>query len=342
MHRKTFESFGLLVVLILAGRLSFAQQQPDVIPLSVELLNRSLNKLPFVIAKDRGLYRKYGLDVKLWMPDVDDEWGMPEAKGGINVDMARPERPDISVDGGTPMMVSILTNARARLRIMVATTDCVVRWHIVAQPGINKLEELKGKRLGISGPGAMTDFIARLLAQKMGWDHVQDISIMSNAFTHEALQEGLVDAFVAYEVPYAAARKAGYQPLFDTREWNASVAGSSVRVERTWLQKPRNREATLRFLKATAEAIALFHKDRELALQVMAKWHGMQDREFASMLYDAGKEMPRKPYPCVEGIKKTLELWDSNEARRYQPEDFYDDSLMEELDRNGFLDSLYQ
>jgi ABC-type nitrate/sulfonate/bicarbonate transport system substrate-binding protein len=331
-----------LVVVVRGAALAQTPAPDDVIPLTVELLNRSLNKLPFVIAEDRGLYRKHGLDVKLWMPDVDDEWGMPEAQGGINVQIERPERPDISVDGGTPMMAAILTNARARLRIMLATTDCVVRWHIVARRGINRLEDLKGKRLGISGPGAMTDFISRLLAQKMGWDRTQDISVMSNAFRHDALDDGVVDAFVAYEVPYAAARKAGYQPLFDTREWNESIAGSSVRVEREWLKDPRNREAARRFLKATAEAIAFFHTDREGTLQIVRKWHGMQDREFAGMLYVAGKEMPRKPYPCVDGIKKTLELWDGNEARKYTAEDFYDDSLMKELDESGFLDSLYK
>jgi ABC-type nitrate/sulfonate/bicarbonate transport system substrate-binding protein len=316
--------------------------QQDVIPLQVELLNRSINKLPFVIAEDRGLYKKYGLDVTLWMPDPDDDWGMPGSTGGIKTSVERPERPDISVDGGTPMMAAILTNATARLRIMIATTDCVVRWHVFARPGITSLEQLKGKRLGVSGPGAMTDFIARLFAQRMGWDRVQDISIMSNAFTHEALDKGLVDAFVAYEVPYADARKAGYQPLADMRPWNVSIAGSSVRVERAWLQNPRNREAARRFLKATVEAIALFHQGRgEVAIQVMDKWHGLKDREFAGMIYNAGKEMPRKPYPCVEGIKKTLELYDSNEARRYKPEDFYDDSLMKELDASGFIDALY-
>ena len=165
---------------------------------------------------------------------------------------------------------------------------------------------------------------------------------MSNAFRHDALDEGLVDAFVAYEVPYAAARKAGYQPLVDLRDWNESIAGSSVRVEQEWLKNPRNREAARRFLKATAEAISIFHRDRAAALQVLSKWHGMQDQEFAGMLYISGKEMPRKPFPCVEGIKKTLELWDGNEARKYKPEDFYDDSLMKELDESGFIEALYK
>ena len=342
---KWMRHFGLGLLVLGAGNIARAQQ--DVIPLTVEMLNRSINKLPFVIAKDRGLYKKYGLDVKLWMPDPTARWGtgVPAYEGGIKVDMERPEDPDISVDGGTPMMAAIVTNAPslAQHRIILATTDCVVRWHIIAREGIHSLEDLKGKRLGISGPGAMTGFIARLIAQRMGWDPVHDISIMSNGTSVAALQKGWVDAYVAYEVPYAYARKAGYQPLIDLRSWNESIAGSSVRVKRVWLQNPRNREAVRRFLKATVEAILLFHEgDGEVAFQVMSKWHGLRDREFAGIIYAGGKEMPRKPYPCVEGIKKTMELYDSNEMRKYKLEDFYDDSLMRELDESGFIDSLYE
>ena len=51
--------------------------------------------------------------------------------------------------------------------------------------------------------------------------------------------------------------------------------------------------------------------------------------------------MPNKPYPAVEGIKKTMQLYDSNEMRRYKPEDFYDDSFVRELDESGFIALLY-
>ena len=162
--------FGLSLVVL--GFTLVIPAQEDLIPLRVEMLTRSINKLPFVIAEDQGLYRKHGLDVKQWMPP-------PEFEGGIDVDMERPQDPDISVDGGTPMMVALITSAQARHRIMLATTDCVVRWHIVAREGINSLEELEGKRLGVSGIGAMTGFVARLLGQRMGWDPIQDMSITS-------------------------------------------------------------------------------------------------------------------------------------------------------------------
>jgi ABC-type nitrate/sulfonate/bicarbonate transport system substrate-binding protein len=314
---------------------AFISAQEDLIPLTVEMLTRSINKLPFVIAEDQGLYRKHGLDVKQWMPP-------PEFEGGIEASIERPEDPDISVDGGTPMMVALVTDAQARPRIILGTTDCVVRWHIVAKEGINRLEDLKGKRIGVSGTGAMTGFVARLLAQRMGWNPIQDISIMTNGRDTASLQAGKVDAIVADETDYARARSAGYKALVDTRSWHASIAGSSVRVEREWLQNPRNREAARRFLKATAEGIAILQNNPELALHVMAKWHGITDREVAEIIYAGGKEMSRKPYPCVEGIRKTMELFDSNEMRTYKLEDFYDDSLMREIDESGFIDSLYQ
>jgi hypothetical protein len=37
-----------------------------------------------------------------------------------------------------------------------------------------------------------------------------------------------------------------------------------------------------------------------------------------------------------------MALYDSNEMRRYSPSDFYDDSLMREIDQSGFIDALYR
>jgi hypothetical protein len=52
--------------------------------------------------------------------------------------------------------------------------------------------------------------------------------------------------------------------------------------------------------------------------------------------------LPSKPYPSVDGIKKTMELYDSLAMRRHKPEDFYDDRFVKELDQSGYIDSLYK
>ena len=155
------------------------------------------------------------------------------------------------------------------------------------------------------------------------------------------LREGKVDAIVASERWYAIALQEGFPILADTRTWGEPIAGNSVRVEPAWLEDSMNREAASRFLKATVEAIAVFHQNRELAIDVLGRWYGITDRELAEVVYEGGASIPRRPYPCYEGIRKTFELYDSNEMRRYTPDDFYDDSLLQALDESGFIDSLY-
>ena len=59
-------------------------------------------------------------------------------------------------------------------------------------------------------------------------------------------------------------------------------------------------------------------------------------------MYASVEALPAKPYPAVDGIKLMMRIYDSPEMRKYQAEDFYDDSLMRELDESGFIDSLYR
>ena len=74
----------------------------------------------------------------------------------------------------------------------------------------------------------------------------------------------------------------------------------------------------------------------------MEKWYGTSDREYLKTLYSRGAWIPRKPYPCYEGYTKVMQLYDSNEMRCYKPTDFYDDTLIRQIDAEGFIDRLYK
>ena len=102
------------------------------------------------------------------------------------------------------------------------------------------------------------------------------------------------------------------------------------------------REAARRFMKSTVEAIAVFKQEPEAAYSAMAHWWGITDTEKQKSIYTAAKEMPRKPYPAIEGIKRTMAIYDSLEMRRHKPEDFVDSSFIKELDESGFIDGLYK
>jgi hypothetical protein len=160
---------------------------------------------------------------------------------------------------------------------------------------------------------------------------------MSNIEDIDALLDGSVDAIVGYETEYAHALEAGLPILADMSTWNETIPGNSFHVTPEWLKDPVHREIARRFLKATAEASALYHREPERALRALEKWFGTSDQVFLRAVYSRGAWIPEKPYPCYQGYTKTMELFDSNEMRRYKPTDFYDDSLMREIDAEGFF-----
>lgn len=316
----------------------------DALPLRVELGSRAVSKLPFLIAADQGLYEKYGLDIDLRMPASEFEGGRgdPSLLRRIS-NRLRPGRwrADVFLNGATPEVFGMVNNLDHPDFTLLASTDCVMRSHIVAQRGIESLEELKGKRIGVTGlMENITGMVALELADRMGWDPEQDISIMLNGADPESLREGRVDAFVARERDYAAVQEEGFPILLDTRSWGGlPIGGNSVRVSSTWLEDAAHQEAMKRFLMALVEAGALFHEDRELALGVLQRWNGVP-QWYAEIMYDQAA-IPRIPYPCYEGIRRTMEVYDSHAMRAHVPEDFYDDTILRELEESGFVDSVY-
>jgi NitT/TauT family transport system substrate-binding protein len=306
--------------------------QQTLIPVKVELITRAVSKTPVLIAYDKGLYKKYGLDVKLWLPPG-------EFPGAIETP-EKLQNPDISVDGGVPMVADILANHGPK-RLAIASTDCQVRFNIIGQKSVKSLDDLKGKRIGISEDGAMTGFIARVLAKRMGWTRGKDITIVEHAQRFDDLKAGKSDAFIADDRYMALAKQEGFPVLADTSKWNQSIAGNSVRVEPNWIKDPKNRDIAIRFLKATVEGMAIYMNNREETLRVLAKYHGIKDRNVANSMYEDGLKMSRRMDPCVQGFKDMFTLPYAG-IDKYKPTDFYDESLMKELDKSGFIDSAYR
>ena len=328
----------LAATLAAAGaRPAVAQQSP--IHLRVSLGDVDITKITGVVALEEGIYKKNGLDVEQYITPG----AAAVAKGnGVVVpsQYVRAIDAEIGIGGGTPLIVNRVTSAKSRDRIILGSLDHVVHWYIFARMGITKVEDLKGKRLGYTGYGAMTHFIALALAGRMGWNPNRDLSLMADSGELGTLQDGSVDAFVAPGVALAMAKVAGLTPIADLRSWNMPIAGSGLTSTASFVKK--NPEATRRFVKSIVEAIALMKKDKSTANRAMAKWFNITDSEIQGIVYSVAAEMPRKPYPAVDGIKKTMEIYDSHEMRQHKPEDFYDDSFVRELDQSGFIDGLYK
>ncbi len=329
--------------LLLAGLLPWSGPglaQDRLLPVSVELGDVSLTKLPFVMAAESGIYRRNGLEVRQYITPraaelIRHSSGVIVPKEFIGTGLG-----DINIGGGSPTIVRMTSDARAPERIVLATNDPVSRFHVISRPDIARLEDLKGKRIGFSSVGALGHYVMALLCERLGWDRNRDISLMANGAGPDLVKSGRVDAYTADEIAVGEARHAGLRDLVDTASYRFPMPGSGVNALRSWL--PQHRETAARFVKSTVDAIALIKTDKEAAFAAMAKWYGISNREQQEHIYSQAVQLPGKPYPAVEGIKKMMEVYDYREMRLHKPDDFYDASFMTELDKSGYIDGLYK
>ena len=103
-----------------------------------------------------------------------------------------------------------------------------------------------------------------------------------------------------------------------------------------------------RYVRSQLEAVFRIYTDKETSLKVLTKYFGGKiDREILEKSWELltdGNMLPKKQYPSLEGLKFILApLAEKNpKARAAKPEDFVDLSLIEELDRSSYAESLYK
>src|ERR1043165_1034752 len=115
------------------------------------------------VAKEEGIFKKYGLDVEPIF-----------LRGGQLATQA--------LAGGDPPIVNIGTVVQANLTgfnlVLIAAVETKYDQIVFTRPAITRLEQLKGKRFGISGFGAATHYAAIILARHLNLDPTKDITLV--------------------------------------------------------------------------------------------------------------------------------------------------------------------
>jgi NitT/TauT family transport system substrate-binding protein len=145
--------------------------------------------VPVNVADQLGLFKKHGLDVKI----VDFTGGSKVSQAMVAGSI------DIGVGAGTEMAFV----AKGAPIIAVCDDTPPIPFIGIAVPWdspIHSISELKGKKIGISGAGSLTDWLARELAHHEGWgpDGVTRVAIGNGAAaTLAAFRTHAIDADIA-------------------------------------------------------------------------------------------------------------------------------------------------
>jgi ABC-type nitrate/sulfonate/bicarbonate transport system substrate-binding protein len=293
----------------------------------------SINKVPFIIAADQGIYTKNGLDVHLF---ITPSAAKVIAGDGIIVPKeyigeAGAKAP-VSIGGGAAM-VSGVSKGRDR-RVVISTTETMVRDHIISRNDIQTEQALKGKTLG-AGVGNVPAYAATVYLHHVGLD--KDVTV-SKDNDFEALKTGKVDAFMGNLFSASRAKEQGFKDLVDLSKYKLPEAGSGIMVDPEWLAA--NRETAARLVKAAVEGTAIMKKDKKVFAATLAKWFNVTDPVMIDRLFAMAQGFPEKPYPQVEGLKMAMQVFDTPELRNAKVEDFYDSTFVAALDKSGYLNKL--
>jgi NitT/TauT family transport system substrate-binding protein len=229
--------------------------------------------------------------------------------------------------------------------VMLASVQDYLDDRLVARPTIKSIEDLKGKRVGISRFGAAShmrvlNFLPRF---GLGEKDVTFLQIGDTPARVVALVGGSIDASSFSPPDHLAATKAGMKILFNMRELNVAYQGTGLVT--TQRQIAKNRDVVRRMVKAYVEAIHLVRTNPEISKRAFAKYRKTNDEKQLDEAYDTLREMVRpKPYPSMDGFKTIFKDVTDRipAAKTANSKEFIEASFLEELDRSGYIDGLYR
>jgi ABC-type nitrate/sulfonate/bicarbonate transport system substrate-binding protein len=184
--------------------------------------------------------------------------------------------------------------------------------YLVATGDVNKVADLKGQTVVITGFGNVSEFaLRRILAQsnmELGKD-VQVRGVGTQAAEIAALVSGGAKGFMAYPPDDLLAKRADpkIHPIYDVQDLKLPYIQASVFTTKEYLQA--NRPTMVKFFQALSEAISIEKKDREFAIQTFMKYAKLDDREVAGHaldFYSVG--VPPNAAVSPEGVKNVMEV----------------------------------
>jgi NitT/TauT family transport system substrate-binding protein len=286
----------------------------------------SYNQIHIWVAKDAGLFRRHGLDAEIVF-----------FRGGQMATQA--------LVAGDPPIVNIGTVVQAGLQghdvVLIGSSENAYNYSVVARQGTTQIEQLKGKRLGVSGFGSASHNASLILLKKFNLEPNKDVGLVVAGPTSDrlsAVDAGRIDATLLTPSELPRSRKQGLVEVYDLADLGIEVQGNGFATSRSFIKSQR--DTVLGALKGYVEAIHYIHRNRDEARKIVAKYLRLTDAEVLDATYTAFvKTVSKKPTPTLKGIQFMLDevAGKMPNAKTARPEQFVDLSLLQQLEKEGFF-----
>ena len=320
-----------LFCLIVLAQLVGAQQIQKI---TINYATRTGQVWPFYIAKEGGYYQKYGLDVNL-------------------VFAIHPAAVAMVISGEavmTPYTLEQSMTAASRDGSLVILGSPFKKslFALMATKNIKRMQDLKGKRIGVSQVGDAPYNYTNGLIAKAGLKprDIQWIPTGGDVSTRAtALLTGRVDATMLTAPVYFKLEQEGYSNLANISDYDDIYAPAVYLFRKATIAA--NAKLPELLMKAHAEAIKRFYEDKAFALKAYQAWDKQDPGELERTYdhYAMVNTYERVPYLPAAAVKYILaQVADPQIAAQMRAYDFHkviDNSLVDRLVKEGFFEGLF-
>jgi ABC-type nitrate/sulfonate/bicarbonate transport system substrate-binding protein len=226
---------------------------------------------------------------------------------------------------------------------LVAAPLIKLPYVLITRKEIRRLEDLKGKALGVARPGDLSDRLSRAVVKKF---HIADVTMRpiggSQSERYQAMAANIVQGVVITPPLDVRAKNDGFNVLFRLIDLDMPFVYSSVHATaRAIRERP---EMVQRMVAAFAEAINFVEKNPAKAKASISKAMRVKDEEALQVSYNVYTRdiVDRRMTVPAAAVAESIELARSlgTQVKR-KPEEIYDNSFVNSLEQSGFLNELW-
>jgi NitT/TauT family transport system substrate-binding protein len=279
---------------------------------------------PIWVAYEQGFLRKHGIDAELLF------------LSGTRTDQA-------VVTGDTPIgfgaNVIPLRLSGADI-VNIAAVVSTMPYVLFASPGINSPQDLRGKTVVSTQPGASSTSGALIGLRHFGLEPNRDVFIQPSQGTAEQLtivSQGLAQgAFLSPPASFKA-RELGLNELANMADLKIPFMLTGIGITQAYGRE--NADIVRRFLRGYVEAVAFARTDAETTKAIIGKYTQTEDAAVLDDTYTYYQPLWGRPDFRVppEAIASILQVMDVPGAATARPEEFSDNHFVDELHQSGFI-----
>jgi ABC-type nitrate/sulfonate/bicarbonate transport system substrate-binding protein len=209
-----------------------------------------------------------------------------------------------------------------------------------ARPGINSPQDLRGKVMATTQPGAASQLATIIALRHFGLEPHRDVQMVPTTGGNESLamvSQGLADSLLTGPPGSLRAVELGLTPLVNVADTGIPFMQTSVGTTESYIRN--HAEEVRRYLRGYVLGVALARSDPEVGKAALSKWTQIDDPVILDETYRYFSPIWGRPDFRVqpEGIATILGILDVPGAAAAKPEDFVDHRFVDELERSGFL-----